>query len=204
VLITSGPTVEPIDDVRFLSNRSSGKMGAALANAALLMGAEVTVVAGPSKAPYPRGAKVISVETAEQMLKAASEELDRMDIVVAAAAVADYRPANPVKGKLRRSDEKIALELVPNPDVIATLANQAKPGTCLVGFAAEPSADVEEAKAKMKRKGLNAIAHNDVSNAQIGFESNQNQITLIDDQGNQHTSPIASKLQVALWLLERL
>jgi len=201
VLITSGPTHEPIDDVRFIGNRSSGKMGAALAQAALLMGAKVHVVAGPSSAIYPRGAEVTHVKTAEEMLAAAQNQAKAADLIVGAAAVADYRPTNPVKGKIRRTAQNLDLELTPNPDVVAELA---KSGKRTIGFAAEPSGDLAEARAKLERKGLYAIAHNDVSNPAIGFESDQNQITLIAKQGEPETSPKASKLACAFWLLERV
>lgn len=201
VLITSGPTQEPIDDVRFLSNRSSGKMGAALAQAALLMGAEVKVVAGPGTAVYPRNATQIKVRTAQEMIEAALEEVKTADLIIGAAAVADYRPESTVSGKIRRTTEPIELKLQPNPDIIAELA---KTGKKTVGFAAEPSGDIEVAKEKLARKGLFAIAHNDVSNREIGFESDLNQITLITEEGGAMTSPLQSKLQVALWLLENL
>lgn len=201
VLITSGPTQEPIDDVRYVTNRSSGKMGAALAQAALLMGAEVTVVAGPSSAVYPRNAVKIHVRTAEQMLNACLKEVGDADLVIGAAAVADYRIENPVSGKIRRSSDHLNLELVPNPDIIAGLA---KSGKRTIGFAAEPSIDLEIAQQKLARKGLFAIAHNDFSNPQIGFESDLNKVTLIQVDGKQVESPLASKLQVALWLLEKV
>lgn len=201
VLITSGPTQEPIDDVRYITNRSSGKMGAALAQAALLMGADVTVVAGPSSVVYPRNAVIIHVRTAEQMLQACLKEVADADLVIGAAAVADYRIENPVAGKIRRSNGHLNLELVPNPDIIAELA---KSGKRTIGFAAEPSIDLEIAQQKLARKGLFAIAHNDVSNPEIGFESDLNKITLIQVDGKQVESPLASKLQVALWLLERV
>lgn len=201
VLITSGPTQEPIDDVRYLSNRSSGKMGAALAQAALLMGAEVTIVAGPSHAIYPRRARTIPIRTAEQMLNACRKEIAGADLVIGAAAVGDYRVENPVAGKIRRSSDTLSLGLVPNPDIIAELA---KSGKRTIGFAAEPSIDLQAAQEKLARKGLYAIAHNDVSNSQIGFESNVNKVTLITRDGEPVESPLASKLQVALWLLEKV
>ncbi|MEA2553405.1 MAG: phosphopantothenoylcysteine decarboxylase / phosphopantothenate---cysteine ligase, partial [Fimbriimonadaceae bacterium] len=126
VLITSGPTQEPIDSVRFLSNRSSGKMGAALARAALLMGAEVTIVTGPVKEPLPIQAEAIRVTTAEEMLAKARTAAAQADVIIGAAAVADYRPAAPLKGKIRRSSEPLHLDLVPNPDVITELGKAAK------------------------------------------------------------------------------
>jgi phosphopantothenoylcysteine decarboxylase/phosphopantothenate--cysteine ligase len=201
VLITSGPTYEPIDDVRFIGNRSSGKMGAALAQAALLMGADVTVIAGPSTATYPRNAVVVKVQTAQQMLDAAKRESEGVALFVGAAAVADYRVDKPEVGKIRRTADSLKLELFPNPDIIAELAQL---GARTVGFAAEPSIDLRIAKEKLARKGLFAIAHNDVSDPSIGFESDRNRVTLIKADGTSAESPLASKLQVALWMLERV
>jgi phosphopantothenoylcysteine decarboxylase/phosphopantothenate--cysteine ligase len=201
VLITSGPTQEPIDDVRFLTNRSSGKMGAALAKAALWMGAEVTVVAGPQSALLPRAANVIHVRTAREMLAACENE--NPDLVIAAAAVADYRPADPVAGKIRRSSDPISLALVPNPDIVATLAGKL-PRATVVAFAAEPSVDLAVAREKMTRKGVDAMAVNDISDPAIGFESDVNQLTLLYADGRTEQSPRESKLAVALWLLEKV
>ncbi len=201
VLLTSGPTREPIDSVRFLSNRSSGKMGAALTQAALLMGAEVTIVTGPTQTPLPLQANVIRVQTAQEMLAAALPE--EADIIIGAAAVADYRPANPAQGKVRRSDEPLLLELIPNPDVIAELA-AAHPTARTVGFAAEPGSDLEVARAKIIRKGLYAIAANDISRSDAGFESMSNAITLITAGGKVEASGTRTKLACALWLLERI
>lgn len=203
ILITSGPTREPIDDVRYLSNRSSGRMGAALAQAALQLGAaRVVVVAGPGPATYPPRAELIRVETADQMLKACRAVAGQADWIVGAAAVADYRPGTYSKGKIRRSAEAMQVELVPNPDVIATLAAE-NPRAKVVGFAAEPSADLGEARAKLARKGLHAIVHNDVSDPSIGFDSTQNQVTLVTADVEK-TSGIASKLRCALWIWENL
>lgn len=205
ILITSGPTHEPIDSVRFIGNRSSGKMGAALARAALLAGAaDVVVIAGPGSAQYPLIARVVRVQTAAQMLEAALSEVVGADWVVGAAAVADYRPENPVDGKVRRSGESLEIKLIANPDIIAELAKRAKPGCRVVGFAAEPSTDTAIAQEKLKLKGLIAIAHNDVSNAEIGFESDRNQVTLILSDGSALTSPLASKLLVARWIFEQI
>ncbi len=200
VLITSGPTQEPIDDVRFLSNRSSGKMGAALARAALLLGADVCVVSGPVKATYPLQAQVQRVTTALEMLKCATA-WERPDIIIGAAAVADYRPANPSLGKLRRSSENIQIELTPNPDIIAELA-AAHPSAKVIGFAAEPNSSLERAKSKVQRKGLHAIAVNDVSRMGIGFDADANELTLLFADGRIERSGHLSKLGCALWLLE--
>lgn len=203
VVITSGPTQEAIDDVRFLSNRSSGKMGAALARAALLMGARVTIVTGPVKVGYPLHTHVIRVQTAEQMLEASLEAGKDADIIIGAAAVADYRVANPVTGKMRRSEEPISLELVPNPDIIASLT-KAFPQAIVVGFAAEPSSDLSTAREKLIRKGIHAIAVNDVSQPGIGFDSDNNELTLITQDWQTVSSGRQSKLACALWLLGKI
>jgi len=203
VVITSGPTQEAIDDVRFLSNRSSGKMGVALARAALLMGAVVTVVTGPVKVKYPITSEVVRVRSALDMLDATVEAAKSADIVISAAAVADYRPAKPVSGKIRRSAESISIELLPNPDIIATVANR-YPDAIVVGFAAEPTAGLEAAREKLKRKGLFAIAANNVSQSDIGFDSDENELTLVFRDGRTLMSGRLSKLACALWLLEQV
>jgi phosphopantothenoylcysteine decarboxylase/phosphopantothenate--cysteine ligase len=204
VLITSGPTQEPIDDVRYLTNRSSGRMGAALARAALLLGAEVTVVTGPTSVPIPLQAKVVRVHTALEMLAAATGPGASADWIFGAAAVADFRPASRTPGKIRRGEALKQIELVENPDIIATLAKKAKSGARVVGFAAEPTAETETAREKISRKGLCAIAMNDISRADIGFESGENELTLIDASGDFTHSGKRSKLACALWLLEQL
>ncbi len=202
VLITSGPTQEPIDDVRFLSNRSSGKMGAALARAALLLGADVCVVSGPVNATYPLQASVQKVTTALEMLEAATA-FERPDIIIGAAAVADYRPALTQKGKLRRSAENLQIELTPNPDIIAELVRK-YPAAKVIGFAAEPDSSLAEATSKVARKGLFAIAVNDVSRSDIGFDADSNELTLVFADGRTEHSGRMAKLQCALWLLERV
>lgn len=204
VLITSGPTHEPIDDVRFIGNRSSGKMGAALARGAMLMGAaRVIVVSGPVSVAYPLGAEVIEVQTAAAMLDAARPLAKSADFIIGAAAVADYRVESPVKGKQRRTDEPLHLELVPNPDIIAELA-KAAPHAKVIGFAAEPTGVVDVAREKLARKGLFAIAANDVSRAEVGFESGDNALTLLKADGSVEESGVRSKLACALWLFERV
>jgi phosphopantothenoylcysteine decarboxylase/phosphopantothenate--cysteine ligase len=204
VLITSGPTQEPIDDARMLTNRSSGKMGAALARAAYLMGADVTVVSGPAAAPLPMQANVIRVRTALEMLAEVDRLAPAMDIIVGAAAVADYRPAKRFAGKMRRSADPMQVELVANPDVIAAAAKSAKPGTLVVGFAAEPTDDTAAAKEKLQRKGLSALALNDISRVDVGFESDDNELILLIADGAESRSGVRSKLECALWLFESL
>ena len=203
VVITSGPTQEPIDEVRYLTNRSSGKMGSALARAALLLGARVTVVSGPVQVPYPLQATVVRVRDAVQMLEATMQAASEADIVIGAAAVADYRPADPVLGKVRRGSEPITLTLVPNPDIIVQISRK-YPSARVVGFAAEPTSDLTVAREKLVRKGVFAIAANDVSQPGIGFESENNELVLVTHDGVAQSSGKRSKLECALWLLERI
>jgi phosphopantothenoylcysteine decarboxylase/phosphopantothenate--cysteine ligase len=177
-------------------------MGAAVARAALLMGAQVIVIAGPSAVAYPLQSKVISVRTAMDMLSAARSQVVGCDFVVGTAAVADYRPADPSSTKIRRTEGSVNLELIPNPDVIAILALE-NPGVLAIGFAAEPSTGLDEVRAKLIRKKLFAIAANDISNREIGFESDVNEITLVRAVGEE-ISGRRSKLGCALWLLERV
>jgi phosphopantothenoylcysteine decarboxylase / phosphopantothenate---cysteine ligase len=202
VLITSGPTQEPIDDVRYITNRSSGKMGAALARAALLMGAQVTVVSGPAAAPLPSQAEVVRVQTAQEMLEAALQHLPKADLVLGVAAVADYRPAQRVSGKMRRGPESMWLDLLPNPDVIAELA-RAAPHKTVVGFAAEPDDALEVAREKLRKKNLHAIAVNDVSRRDVGFESDRNELQLLFADG-QIQRIAGGKLQCAIEMLDSL
>ncbi len=204
VLITSGPTQEPIDDVRFLTNRSSGKMGAALAWAAHQMGALVTVVTGPASVTFPPAASVIRVQTALEMLSASLEPAKSADWIFGAAAVADYRPAERISGKRRRTSDSWSLEFVPNPDIIAELVSVVKPGAKVVGFAAEPSSDSEAAQDKLIRKKLFAIAMNDISRADIGFNSEENEIQLVLRDGGCASSGKMTKFRCAVWILEML
>ncbi|MBS1704619.1 MAG: bifunctional phosphopantothenoylcysteine decarboxylase/phosphopantothenate--cysteine ligase CoaBC [Armatimonadetes bacterium] len=203
VLITSGPTQEPIDIARFVSNRSSGKMGVALAKAALAMGAEVTVVAGPQSAKLPLGANVVLVRTASEMLEAAWPLAGSADWIIGAAAVADYRPTQASPGKVRRSDDPISLEMIPNPDVIAALSSHA-PNAKTVGFAAEAGIDPEAIRSKLARKKLFAIAVNEVSGTETGFESDTNRLELLFADGQVRSSDLMSKAAVARWLWREL
>lgn len=204
ILITAGPTQEPIDSVRFLSNRSSGKMGLALARAAVQMGAEVTVVHGPIQQVVPYGVRAIKVRTALEMLQASEENLAGSDWVIGTAAVADYRPAQFTPGKLRRSEEDLALPLVANPDIIATLQQKADPATRVVAFAAEPGTEEAPVLDKLKRKGVFAIATNNILRGDIGFESENNELTLFLADGSQRSSGNQSKFSCAVWLWTHL
>lgn len=201
VLLTNGPTVERLDDVRFLSNRSSGKMGAALAQAALWMGAKVTVVSGPVQVTYPKAATVIPVESAEEML-AAAERVARPDWIFGVAAVADYRPAEQRPGKIKRSDATLRIELIPNPDIIARLG-EVFPDSQRVAFAAEISADEAEGRRKRAAKNVHAVALNAVGQVDSVFGSDTNELHLITEHESA-SSGRQSKLGCAIWLLVQL
>ncbi|MFC4259910.1 bifunctional phosphopantothenoylcysteine decarboxylase/phosphopantothenate--cysteine ligase CoaBC [Marinobacter lacisalsi] len=200
VVITAGPTREPIDPVRYITNHSSGKMGYALAEAARAAGATVTLISGPVSLAAPAGVQVVPVETAEEMLLATSEEVDKgADLFVATAAVADYRPASRAGQKMKKSHESLSLELVRNPDTLATIAAR-EDAPFTVGFAAETT-DVEHyATDKMKRKKLGMIVANDVSAPGIGFNSDDNAVTVFWPGGRQAIGP-ASKREIATSLI---
>jgi len=204
VVITSGPTHEPIDDVRFIGNRSSGRMGDALARAALARGADVTLITGPTSLALPMDARVVRVQTALEMDAEMRASVEGADIVIGAAAVSDFRPEERVSGKIRRGEEGLNLRFVPNPDVIQGAAKLAKPGAIVVAFAAEPSADIEPAIEKMRRKQVAAIAFNDVSRPDIGFEVDENELTLLWADGTRAESGKGSKRACASWLLDQI
>ena len=201
VVVSSGPTEEPLDDVRFLTNRSSGKMGAAVARAAILMGAKVTVVAGPQRAALPLSATVVNVRTALEMRAAVLDAVKDADYFVSVAAVADYRPAEPVKGKIR-SGSLSQIAVVPNPDIVAEVA--ALNSCRTIAFAAETSLDLASAQEKLTKKRVYAIALNNVGKHGIGFDSEENELTLLFSDGRSPESGLLSKLNCALWLWSRL
>ncbi|MBY5923335.1 bifunctional phosphopantothenoylcysteine decarboxylase/phosphopantothenate--cysteine ligase CoaBC [Ferrimonas balearica] len=177
LLLTAGPTREALDPVRFLSNHSSGKMGFALAEQATALGAEVTLVSGPVNLATPSGVTRIDVESAEQMLEAVLNALPGQDIFIGCAAVADYRPVAVADNKIKKSNERMVVELVRNPDILATVAQQ-QPRPFTVGFAAETDNVEQYARDKLARKGLDLIAANDVSKPDQGFNANHNALTL--------------------------
>jgi len=192
ILITAGPTYEAIDAVRGITNRSSGKMGYAIAQAATEMGAEVTLVSGPTALPQPSGVQRKDVSSATEMFDAVMQHLASADMFIAVAAVADYRVAQPSEQKIKKSDVALTLELTPNPDILAHVANLPKPPFC-VGFAAESEKLREHATEKRKKKNIPLLAANLAQNA-IG--SDENEIVLFDDDG-EHVLPRADKLTLA-------
>ncbi|MBY5981986.1 bifunctional phosphopantothenoylcysteine decarboxylase/phosphopantothenate--cysteine ligase CoaBC [Ferrimonas balearica] len=184
LLLTAGPTREALDPVRFMSNHSSGKMGFALAEQAVALGAEVTLVSGPVSLATPAGVSRIDVESAEQMLEAVLAALPGQDIFIGCAAVADYRPLAVADNKIKKSNERMVVELVRNPDILATVAQQ-QPRPFTVGFAAETDNVEQYARDKLARKGLDLIAANDVSKPDQGFNANHNALTLYWADGHK-------------------
>jgi phosphopantothenoylcysteine decarboxylase / phosphopantothenate---cysteine ligase len=201
VLVTAGGTREPIDPVRFIGNRSSGRMGIALAAAAARRGAEVTLLAANVALAAPAGVRRIDVETATQLAVAAEGEFGNTHVLLMAAAPADFRAAAPAEGKLRRSDG-LELSLEPTEDILAALSSRRREGQTVVGFAAEHGGEAtERARGKLERKGADMIVLNDVSNPEIGFESERNAVTLITAAGETEV-PIGSKDAVAEAILD--
>jgi phosphopantothenoylcysteine decarboxylase/phosphopantothenate--cysteine ligase len=204
VIVTAGPTREPIDPVRYISNRSSGKMGQALATCALRRGSRVVLVSGPTALTPPAGAVVVPVQTAEEMREAVLHHLGDATIVIKAAAVADYRVTAPSATKIKsRKDEDLTLSLSPNPDILREVAGR-KSGAFVVGFAAETDHVREHALAKLRAKGIDLLVANDVSRAGIGFEADDNQVFLLDRWGGVVDVPRMSKLEVADAILDRI
>jgi len=183
VLLTAGPTQEAIDPVRFLTNRSSGRMGYAVAEAAAQRGAEVILVSGPTSLETPAGVTRVDVRTAAEMFSAVEQNFPDSTIAIFAADVADYRPAIKAQDKIKRSfDASLNLQLVPNIDILATIAHK-KGSRLIVGFAAETDRVAENARKKLKEKNADLIVANDVSDASIGFDSDQNEVTVFGRDG---------------------
>ncbi len=206
VLVTAGSTREALDPVRFIGNRSSGRMGFALAAAARRRGADVTVVAGPVSLPVPYGVEVLDVETAQEMLCCVSEHIAEADVSVFAAAVADYRPADPSEEKLKRADigSEMTLTLAENPDVARETREMRKAGSVSVGFALETKSLVENARAKLEPKGFDMIVANEAEEEGAGFEVDTNRVILLGTNGTTEELPLLSKDEVAEVILDRV
>jgi phosphopantothenoylcysteine decarboxylase/phosphopantothenate--cysteine ligase len=202
ILVTAGPTREPLDPVRFISNRSSGKMGYALASAAAGRGAEVTLVSGPTSVAPPGGCDVVPVETAEGMLRATLDRFDGCDVLIAAAAVADYTPAVVSPEKMKRERAPVTVELRPTTDILAECGRRKRPAQLLVGFAAETEGILEHAREKLVAKGLDLIVANDVSRKDVGLESGRNAGHLIFSDGREVEVPEMDKLAFAARVLD--
>ncbi len=204
VLVTAGPTREELDPVRYLSNYSSGKMGYAIARAARQRGARVILVSGPTALPVPCGVEVVQVVSARQMREAVMERLAKATVVVKAAAVADYRPAERSEQKIKKGQEaELGLTLEKTTDILAELG-QCKTTQLLVGFAAETTDLVENARKKLETKNLDLIVANDVSRSDAGFDVDTNAVRLLYRDGSSEELPLLSKDEVAQQLLDRI
>jgi len=201
IVVTAGGTQEPVDPVRCLTNRSSGKMGYAVAEAARNRGAVVTLISAPTALPHPPGIKVIDINTAEDMLKAVQSAVKGADALIMAAAVADFRPIKTAGKKIKRADlSELTLELEKTPDILA----QVKGDFIRVGFAAESHDVVANARDKVKRKGLDLIVANDITEKDCGFGTETNRVTIIDSNGKAEELPLLPKSEVADKILDRL
>jgi phosphopantothenoylcysteine decarboxylase/phosphopantothenate--cysteine ligase len=196
ILVTAGPTREALDPVRFLTNRSSGKMGYAVAEAAVRRGAKVILVSGPTELQIPEGVDWMPVNTAEEMRNSVLERAPEANVVVMAAAVADYRPAIAHPSKLKRGEHALTLQLEPTPDILAQLGRE-KGSRVLIGFAAETDRMAENARAKLVRKGADMIVANDVTQEGAGFDGDTNIVTLLLRDGRDIALPKMSKFNVA-------
>jgi phosphopantothenoylcysteine decarboxylase/phosphopantothenate--cysteine ligase len=201
ILITAGPTREDLDPVRFITNHSSGKMGYALAEAAVRRGAHVVLVSGPTELHAPDGADWVPVRTTEEMRRAVNERAAETNIVVMAAAIADYRAAATSPTKIKRGSEHLTLELEPTPDILAELS-RSKGNRLVIGFAAETDRLAENARAKLARKGADMIVANDVTQEGAGFDTDTNIVTLFLRDGREIALPKLSKLDVAHRILD--
>jgi phosphopantothenoylcysteine decarboxylase / phosphopantothenate---cysteine ligase len=202
VLVTSGPTREPIDPVRYISNHSSGRQGHALAQAAAAAGADVVLISGPVDIADPRGVKTLHVESAREMLSAAEQSLP-VDVAIFAAAVADWRVAEQAKEKLKKTNGKSSLDLVENPDILATISRHKQRPQLVIGFAAETEKLIDNARAKLKSKGCDWIVANDVSPETGVFGGTRNTVHLVTANGVEDW-PLQSKEAVASGLVQKI
>ena len=200
MVVTAGGTQEPIDPVRHIGNPSSGKMGYAIAEAARDRGASVTLIAAPTSLPNPAGVEVIHIRTAAEMKKAVAKAVAKTDALIMAAAVADYQPKTIAKTKIKKETPSLTLELVRTPDIITAV----KGDFLKVGFAAESEDVVANARKKLKKKQLDLIVANDITDASSGFGVDTNKVTLIDKKGKAESLPLMSKREVADRILDRV
>jgi len=202
VVVTAGPTRESIDPVRVVTNRSSGKMGYRVAEAAWERGAEVVLISGPVALPSPVGVTVRRVETTKELEDAVRADLPEADVLVMAAAPADYRPAHPSASKQPRMQGALAVPMEPTDDILSTTEERRKPGSVIVGFALETGDALDKARAKLERKHLDLIVVNDALEPGAGFEHDTNRVALLDREGNVRILPLQSKREVAEAILD--
>ncbi len=204
ILISAGPTREKIDPVRYISNYSSGKMGYALAEAAKAAGHEVLVVSGPVSEPEPAGVAVKKVESAAEMSAEMKKNLPWADLVIMAAAVADYRPAEAQKQKMKKTSDTLFLELERTEDILSSLSSMARPGQIIAGFAAETNDLLMNALEKLRTKKADWIIANDVGRSDRGFSSDNNAVTMLSHNGDKIEMPLASKRNIAAGIIAAL
>jgi phosphopantothenoylcysteine decarboxylase/phosphopantothenate--cysteine ligase len=203
ILITAGPTEEPLDPVRFITNLSSGKMGYALARVARRHGAQVTLITGPTNLPLPLVENIIKVRTAQEMHKAVMDNYKKATVVIKAAAVADYRPKLIAHDKIKKDDKPRTIELVRNPDIIDEIG-KIKKNIVLVGFAMETKDLLASAREKLKKKNMDLIVANSLLDEGAGFQADTNKITILDREGDTQSLPVMTKIEAAEKILERV
>lgn len=203
ILITAGPTEEPLDPVRFITNLSSGKMGYALAKVARRHGAQVTLITGPTNLSLPSVENIIKVRTAQEMHKAVIDNYKKSTVIIKAAAVADYRPKIFVKEKIKKDNKPRAIELERNPDIIAEIG-QNKKNIVLIGFAMETKDLLANAREKLKKKNMDLIVANSLREEGAGFQTDTNKITIIDREGDVQSLPVMTKIEAAEKILEKV
>jgi phosphopantothenoylcysteine decarboxylase / phosphopantothenate---cysteine ligase len=205
IIVTAGPTQEPVDPVRYITNRSSGKMGYAIAKAAAQRGAAVTLISGPVALTAPHGVETLQVRTTAEMRQAVLDRAGRSDVIIKAAAVSDYRPDETAVQKIKKDDGPLTLSLIKNPDILAELGALKKESNyILVGFAAETEKLTGNAKDKLQRKNLDLIVANDVTRKDSGFEADSNQVQIISRDGHVEDLPLMSKDALADQILDRI
>ena len=204
VIVTAGPTRESLDPVRIVTNRSSGKMGFRLAQAAWYRGATVHLISGPSGEPAPEGVTLERVETTQAMERAVTNALPQADVLIMAAAPADYRPAHPGSAKRPRQHGAMSVEFEPTDDILAATRDRRKPGALVVGFALETGDAIAKGRAKLERKALDLIVVNDAMEQGAGFEADTNRVTILGREGAHWDLPLASKASVAESILDRV
>jgi phosphopantothenoylcysteine decarboxylase/phosphopantothenate--cysteine ligase len=204
LLVTAGPTREEIDPVRYITNHSSGRMGFAIARSARLRGAEVTIVSGPVSIAAPFGVELATVTTAAEMQSAVISRAEAADVIIKAAAVADYKPLQRAEEKIKKTSEEAGISLVKTADILAELGRMKRSGQTLIGFAAETENLIANATAKLKGKNLDMIVANDVSAEGAGFNGDSNIVRFIMEDGRSEQLPLMSKDQVAREILDRV
>jgi phosphopantothenoylcysteine decarboxylase/phosphopantothenate--cysteine ligase len=200
IVVTAGGTQEPIDPVRHIGNRSSGKMGYALAEAARDRGAQTTLITAPTALPEPAGMKIVRVRTVAEMREEVLKATAEADVLIMAAAVSDFRAVSPADHKIKKTGKKLVLELVENPDFLLELRDD----LVKIGFAAESEDLLDNARRKLTEKRLDLIAANDITAADSGFDVDTNKVTLIDKEGGVEELPLMSKREVADIILDRV